>query len=61
MSFPQKVCTVDGLQSASLKKFLLLTACNSFPSKSLRYRRLAISFPRKVNAIDGLQLASLKK
>ena len=61
MGFPQKVRDVDGLQFASLKKFLLSTACNELPPKSKDCRRVAISFPRKVFAIDGLQSASLKK
>ena len=61
MSFPQKVCTVDGLQSASLKKFALSTTYNWLPSKSKRYLRLTIDFPQKVNAVYGLQLAFLKK
>ena len=61
MSFPQKVFAVDGLQLASLKKFLLSTAYNRLPSKSFCCLRLTIGFPQKVNAIDGLQLASLKK
>ena len=61
MRFPQKVCKIDGLQSASPEKFLLLTACNSLPSKSKGCRRPAIGFPQKVFAVDGLQSASLEK
>ena len=61
MRLPQKVCKMDGLQSASPKKFLLSTACNQLPSKSKGCRRLAIRFPQKVRAVDGLQSASLKK
>ena len=61
MRFPQKVFAVDGLQLASLKKFLLSTACNSLPSKSFCCRRPAMGFPQKVFAVDGLQLAFLKK
>ena len=49
------------MQSASPKKFLLLTAYNSLPPKSFCCRRLAMGFPQKVFAIDGLQFASLKK
>ena len=61
MRLPRKVFAVDGLQFASLEKFLLLTACNSLSSKSFCCRRLAIGFPQKVRAVDGLQWASPKK
>ena len=61
IGFPQKVCTVDGLQLASLKKFALSTACNWLSPKSFCCRRLTIGFPQKVFAVDGLQSASLKK
>ena len=61
MSLPQKVFAVDGLQSASLKKFALSTAYNRLPSKSFCCRWLAIGFPQKVFAVDDLQSASLKK
>ena len=54
IGFPQKVFAVDGLQSASLKKFLLSTACNQLYSKSFRCRWLTIGFPKKVFAVDGL-------
>ena len=58
IGFPQKVRAVDGLQFASLEKFLPLTACNSLPSKSKHRRRLAIRFPQKVRAVDGSQRPS---
>gem|GEM_PF-3012849 len=61
MGFPKKVFAVDGLQWASLEKFLLSTAYNWLPSKSFCCRRLAIRFPQKVFAVDDLQLAFLKK
>lgn len=61
MSLPQKVCTIDGLQSASPEKFALSTAYNQLPSKNLCCRRLTIDFSQKVFAFDGLQSASLKK
>ena len=75
MRFPQKVCKMDDVQLAPLKreapltaynelppkKVALLTACNWLPSKSFYCRRLAIGFPQKVFAVDGLQFASLKK
>ena len=61
MRFPQKVCKMDGLQLAPLKREAPLTAYNSLPSKSFCYRRPTIRFPQKVRAVDGLQSASLKK
>ena len=61
MSFLQKVCIVDDLQSAFPKKFALSTAYNWLSLKSKRCLRLTIGFLQKVNAIDGLQLTFLKK
>lgn len=48
MRFPQKVCKIDDVQLAPLKREALLMACNSLP-------------PQKVRAVDGLQFASPKK
>ena len=61
MRFPQKVCKMNGVQLAPLKREAPLTACNSLPPKSKRCLRLTMGFPQKVFAVDGLQLASLKK
>ena len=61
MHFPQKVCKIDGLQLAPLKREALSTAYNRLPSKSKRCLRLTISFPQKVSTVYGLQWASLKK
>ena len=59
--FPQKVCKIDDVQLAPLKREALSTACNALPPKSKVCRRLTIGFPQKVFAIDGLQFAFLKK
>ena len=61
MRFPQKVCKIDDVQLAPLKREALLMTCNGPPSKSKGCRRLTIGFPQKVFAIDGLQSASLEK
>ena len=61
MRFPQKVCKMNNMQLAPLKREAPLTACNQLPSKSFCCRRLAIGFPQKVRAVDGLQWASPKK
>ena len=61
MRFPQKVCKMNDVQLAPLKREAPLTAYNWLPSKSFCRRRLAIGFPQKVFAVDGLQSASLKK
>ena len=61
IGFHQKVCTVDGLQSAFLEKFALSTGCNRLSSKSFCCLRLTIGFPQKVFAFDGLQFAFLEK
>ena len=61
MHFPQKVCKMNDVQFASLKKVALSTAYNQLPSKSKGCRRLTIGFPQKVSAVYGLQLTSLEK
>ena len=61
MRFPQKVCKMDDVQLAPLKREAPLTAFNSLPSKSKRCRRLAMNFPQKVFAVYGLQSAFLEK
>ena len=57
----KKVCKIDDLQLASLKKVALSTAYNQLTLKRLRRLRLTISFPQKVFAVYGLQSAYLKK
>ena len=61
MCFPQKVCKMDDVQLAPLKREAPLTAYNRLPPKSKDCRRLAIRFPQKVFAVDDLQFASPKK